>query len=87
MTLLLPSLLKLAINRPNWIFRQKVLHVGILLGFLPSKEESDVSNLRYTQRCKTIDLFFFKIVISNIAGLQQPPSTSDFDGLPYPRVR
>ena len=30
---------------------------------------------------------FFKIVISNIAGLTNPPSPSNFDGLPYPQVR
>ena len=29
----------------------------------------------------------FKIVIFNIAELHQPPSPSDFDGLPDPRVR
>ena len=30
---------------------------------------------------------FFKTVIPNIPGLHPTPSLSDFDALPYPRVR
>ena len=42
---------------------------------------NDVSNMY----CKIPDhttKIFFKLVISIIAGLHQPPSPSDFDGLP-----
>ena len=55
--------------------------------FLLIKEGNDVSKIycKIQDHAITVKIFF-KIVISNIDRLHPPPP-SDFDGLPYPRVR
>ena len=67
-------------------FAKIVSNVWISLGFLLIKEGNDVSNIYCKIQDHTVKIFF-KIVISNIARLHQPPSPSDFDCLPYPQVR
>ena len=53
-----------------------------------SDKRSIMVFLTHSVRFKTIPWrYFLKIVISENAGLHKPPSHSDFDGLPYPRVR
>ena len=54
--------------------------------FFLKKKGNNVSNI-YCKIQDHIKKIFLKIVIFNIAGLHQSPSPSDFDGLPYPRVR
>ena len=71
----------------NWIFRRKYSKYQNFTGFFFGyKEGNDVSNIYCRIQDHTMKIFV-KILISNIAGLHQTPSPSDFDGLPYPRVR
>ena len=66
---------------------KKVSNIGVSPGFLPIKEVNDVSNIYCKIQDHTMKIFF-KIVLSNIAGLHHPPPPmSDFDGLTYPQVR
>ena len=66
----------------NLNFRQKVTNIKISPVVLLIKER----NVVFYIYCKIIDhtiKIYFQIVISNIAGLHQPPP-SYFDGLHYP---
>ena len=60
--------------RPKLIFSQKSSNIEISPGFLFIKEGNDVSNIYCKIQDHTMKAIF-KVVISNIAGLYQPPLT------------
>ena len=70
-------------------FAMKVLNIRISRFFVIQRE-----NGNYNMFCKfqhhSMQIFFSKWRINvflKLKRLQQPPSPSNFDGLPYPRVR
>ena len=58
----------------NWIFCQKVLNIGSSPVFLLIKEGIDIFNIYCNIQDHTMEIFF-KLVISNIAGLHPHPLT------------
>ena len=71
-------------------FAIKVLNIRISPGFLLIQKENGNSNMFCKFQHHSMQIYFSKWRINvflKLKRLQQPPSPSDFDGLPYPRVR
>ena len=75
-------------QKKNQHFAIKVLNIKISPRFWLIHKENGNSNMFCKFQHHSMQIFFkiLKIVLK-VKRSQQPPSPSDFDGLPYPRVR